>query len=175
MGRPQVRVSLRWSIRVRFCLFSLMCRRHQDSNPIVHVHLRPSEQVSGTVVFAILHREKVNKVFGKRSSRNCSQTTTSSTSWWHLRPGDRSRDFTAYIFLHRHRTTTSTEVLPWLVWLIQRITTHRLPPATVPSWVHSHLVVVLFVRHDQSALSVYCMNRAFTSCYDLWYEFSTHA
>jgi hypothetical protein len=34
-----------------------MCRRRQDSNPIVRVHLRPGEQVSGTVVFVILHRE----------------------------------------------------------------------------------------------------------------------
>jgi hypothetical protein len=128
--RPRVMLSLRWSIRVRFCPFSLLCRRRQDSNPIVHVYLRPGEQVSGTVVFAMLHWEKANKVFGKRSSRDCSLTTTSSTSWWHLRPGDRSRDFTAYIFLHRHCTTTSTEVLPRLVWLIQRIATYRLPPAT---------------------------------------------
>jgi hypothetical protein len=138
---------------VRFCLFSLLCHRRQDSNPIVRVHLRLGEQVSGTVAFAILYREKANKVFGKRFSRDFSQTTTSSTSW-HLRPGDRSRDFTAYIFLHRHHTTTSTKVLPRLVWLIQRITTHRLPPATAPPWVHSHLSVVLFVHHDQSALSV---------------------
>jgi hypothetical protein len=29
------------------------------------VHQRPNEQVSGTLVFAILHREKANKVFGK--------------------------------------------------------------------------------------------------------------
>jgi hypothetical protein len=118
--------------RVRFCLFSLLCRHRQDSNPIVRVHLRPGEQVSETIVFVILHREKANKVFGKFSLRDCSQTTTSSTSWWHLRPGDCSRDFTAYIFLHRHRTTTSTEVLPRLVWLIQRIMAHRLPPATAP-------------------------------------------
>jgi hypothetical protein len=34
-------------------------------------------------------------------------------------------------------------------------------------WVHSHLAVVLFVHHDQSALSVYCTNHAYTSCYDL--------
>jgi hypothetical protein len=32
------------------------------------VHQRLGEQVSGTLVFAILHREKANKVFGKRSS-----------------------------------------------------------------------------------------------------------
>jgi hypothetical protein len=55
MGRPQVRVSLRWSIRVRFCLCLLLRRRRQDSSPIVGVHQRPGEQVSGTVVFAILH------------------------------------------------------------------------------------------------------------------------
>jgi hypothetical protein len=30
------------------------------------VHQRPDEQVSGTLIFAILHREKANKVFGKR-------------------------------------------------------------------------------------------------------------
>jgi hypothetical protein len=28
---------------------------------------------SGTAVFVILHRKKANKVFGKRSSRDCSQ------------------------------------------------------------------------------------------------------
>jgi hypothetical protein len=72
-------------------------------------------------------------VFGKRSSCGCSQTTISSTSWWHLRPGDRSRDFTTYIFLHRNRTSTSTEVLPCLVWLIQRISVHLLPSATAPT------------------------------------------
>jgi hypothetical protein len=34
-----------------------MLRRHrQDSSPIVCVHLRLGEQVSGTVVFAILHQ-----------------------------------------------------------------------------------------------------------------------
>jgi hypothetical protein len=37
------------------------------------VHQRPDEQVSGTLVFAILHREKANKVFGKRYPRDCSQ------------------------------------------------------------------------------------------------------
>jgi hypothetical protein len=37
------------------------------------VHLRPGEQVSRTVVFVILNWEKVNKVFGKRFSRDCSQ------------------------------------------------------------------------------------------------------
>jgi hypothetical protein len=37
------------------------------------VHQRPDEQVSGTLVFAILHREKANKVFGKRYLRDCSQ------------------------------------------------------------------------------------------------------
>jgi hypothetical protein len=36
--------------------------------------MRSGEQVSGTVVFVILHREKANKVFGKRFSRDCSQT-----------------------------------------------------------------------------------------------------
>jgi hypothetical protein len=35
------------------------------------VHLRPGEQVFGTVVFAILHREKANTVFGKRFLRDC--------------------------------------------------------------------------------------------------------
>jgi hypothetical protein len=60
----------------------LLRRCRQDSNPIVRVHLRPGEQVSGTVVFAILHREKSNKVFGKRSSRDYSQTAASSTCFW---------------------------------------------------------------------------------------------
>jgi hypothetical protein len=44
------------------------------------VHLRPGEQVSGTVVFVILHRQKANKVFGKRFSHNCSQIHRSSSS-----------------------------------------------------------------------------------------------
>jgi hypothetical protein len=103
MGRPQVRVSLRWSIRVRFCLFSLLCYCRQDSNPIVRVHLRPGEQVPGTVVFAILHREKVNKVSGKRSSRDCFQTTTSSTSW---------RLFEVLHFVH-HPASTSYDYIDW--------------------------------------------------------------
>jgi hypothetical protein len=30
------------------------------------VHQRLDEQVSGTLVFAILYQEKMNKVFGKR-------------------------------------------------------------------------------------------------------------
>jgi hypothetical protein len=42
---------------------------------------RSRAPVTGTVVFVILHREKANKVFGKRSLRDCSQTTTSSASW----------------------------------------------------------------------------------------------
>jgi hypothetical protein len=37
------------------------------------VHQRPDEQVSTTLVFAILHQEKVNKVFGKRYPCDCSQ------------------------------------------------------------------------------------------------------
>jgi hypothetical protein len=116
---------------------------------------------------------KANNVFGKRSSRDCSQTTTSSTSWWHLHLGDSSRDFTAYIVLHWHRTTTSTEVLPRLVWLIQRITTHRLPPATAPP-LGTLSSCCGFICSSWFALSVECTNRVYTSCYDLWYEFSTH-
>jgi hypothetical protein len=54
-------------VKIIFCLFSLLRHRRQDSSSIVRVHLRPGEQVSGIVVFAILHREKANRVFGKRS------------------------------------------------------------------------------------------------------------
>jgi hypothetical protein len=36
--------------------------------------LRSGEQVSGTIIFVILHREKANKVFGKRFSHDRSQT-----------------------------------------------------------------------------------------------------
>lgn len=43
------------------------------SIPIVSMHQRPVEQVFGTLVFAILQREKANKVFRKHSSRDCSQ------------------------------------------------------------------------------------------------------
>jgi hypothetical protein len=39
--------------------------------PVVRVHLRLDEQFSGTFVFVILHREKVNKVFGKHISCDC--------------------------------------------------------------------------------------------------------
>jgi hypothetical protein len=147
-GRAQVRLSLRWSIRDGFCHFSLLRRRRQDSNPIVRVHLRPGEQVSGTVIFAILHREEANKVLGS------ALRATAPERLLHQRPGDRSRDFTAHIFLHWHRTTTLTEVLPQLVWLIQRITAHRLPRQLPRLWVHSHLAVILFVHHDQSAMFV---------------------
>jgi hypothetical protein len=42
------------------------------------VHQRPGEQVFGTLVFAILHREKTNKVFGKRFSRDCSKASTTA-------------------------------------------------------------------------------------------------
>jgi hypothetical protein len=37
--------------------------------PFVGVHRRSGEQVSGTSCSAILHRERANKVFGKRSAR----------------------------------------------------------------------------------------------------------
>jgi hypothetical protein len=112
-------------VKILFCLFSLPRRHCQDSNPIICVHQRSGEQVSGTV-FAILHREKANKVFGKLFR-------VTAPKWLlHLLPGSHSRDFTSYIFLHRHCTTTSIEVLPRLVWLIQRITVHRLPPVIAP-------------------------------------------
>jgi hypothetical protein len=139
---------------IRFCLFSLLCHRRQDSNrSFAYTCDRVSRYPEPSSLRSCTGRRRI-RFFWKRFSRDFSQTTTSSTSWWHLRPGDRSSDFTVYIFVHRHHTTTSTEVLPRLVWLIQRITTHRLPPATAPPWVHSHLVMVLFVHHDQSALSV---------------------
>jgi hypothetical protein len=66
------------------------------------------EQVSGTLVFAILHWENVNKVFGKRSSRDCSQIlhdgssfegcidTPSSSS-----PGSRDRQWEHSTAAHR--------------------------------------------------------------------------
>jgi hypothetical protein len=62
--------------QLEFCLCSLLRRRRQDSSPIVRVHLRPGEQVSETVIFVILHQEKANKVFGKRFSRDRSQTSS---------------------------------------------------------------------------------------------------
>jgi hypothetical protein len=37
------------------------------------VHQRPDEQISGTLVFVILHWEKANKVFEKRYPHDCSQ------------------------------------------------------------------------------------------------------
>jgi hypothetical protein len=63
------------------------------------VHLPPGEQVSGTFIFVILHREKANKVFEKRFSRDCSQNfvtarlqtrSRSAASRRHLRRANRS-------------------------------------------------------------------------------------
>jgi hypothetical protein len=63
------------------------------------VHLQPNEQVSGAFVFLILHREKANKVFEKRFSRDCSQNfimtrlptrSKGAASWLHLRQANRS-------------------------------------------------------------------------------------
>jgi hypothetical protein len=86
-----------------------------------------------------------------------------------LLPVGRSRDYTAYIFMDRRCTTTSTEVLPRLVWLIQRITVHWLPQQLPHLWVHS-----LYCGFFCSSCSA-CTNRAYTSCYDIWYEFAKHA
>jgi hypothetical protein len=44
-------------------------RRVRYFIPFVGVHRRSGEQVSGTSSSAILHRERANKVFGKRSAR----------------------------------------------------------------------------------------------------------
>jgi hypothetical protein len=44
------------------------------------MHQQPGEQVSGTLVFAILYREKANKVFEKRSLRDCSQSFHNGSS-----------------------------------------------------------------------------------------------
>jgi len=54
-------------------LFSLLRHHHSYSNPIVCMHWRSDEQVSGTLIFVILHCEKANKVFGKCSSCDSSQ------------------------------------------------------------------------------------------------------
>jgi hypothetical protein len=59
--------------QLEFCLCLLLRCYRKDSSPLVGVHLRPDEQVSGIFVFLILHREKANKVFGKGFSRDCSQ------------------------------------------------------------------------------------------------------
>jgi hypothetical protein len=47
----------------------LLRRRVRYFIPFVGVHRRSGEQVSGTSSSAILHRERANKVFGKRSAR----------------------------------------------------------------------------------------------------------
>jgi hypothetical protein len=82
------------------------------------VHRRLGEQVSETLVFAILHWEKTNKIFEKHSSRDCSQIlhdgsssegcigTPSSSS-----PGSRDRQrerSTAAHRGHRLRSIVST-------------------------------------------------------------------
>jgi hypothetical protein len=46
-----------------------LLRRRGYFIPFVDVHLQSGEQVFETVVLNVLHRERVNKVFGKRSSR----------------------------------------------------------------------------------------------------------
>jgi hypothetical protein len=47
---------------------SLLHRRVRYFVRFVGVHRRSGEQVSGTSFSAILHRERANKVFGKRSA-----------------------------------------------------------------------------------------------------------
>jgi hypothetical protein len=47
----------------------LLCRRVRYFIPFVSAHRRSGEQVSETSSSAILHRERANKVFGKRSAR----------------------------------------------------------------------------------------------------------
>jgi hypothetical protein len=46
-----------------------LSRRVRYFIPFVGVHRRSGEQVSGTSSLAILHWERANKVFGKRSAR----------------------------------------------------------------------------------------------------------
>jgi hypothetical protein len=119
----QLGVSIRKNpevVKVIFCLFSLPRRRRQDSSPIVCVHQRRSPEFPKRLLLdGLLYNYFLTAVRG-------------ITLRIRLLLGGRSRDCTAYIFLHRHCTTTSTEVLPRLVWLIQRITAHRLPPAIAP-------------------------------------------
>ena len=54
-------------IELGFCLFSLLRRRHSLSIPSTCVHRRSGEQVFGTLILAIMHRKRTNKVFGKHS------------------------------------------------------------------------------------------------------------
>jgi hypothetical protein len=66
------------------------------------VHQRPGEQVSGTVVFAILHREKANKVFGS------ALRATAPKRLLHLLLGGLLYDYFLFIFfLVAYCTTTS--------------------------------------------------------------------
>jgi hypothetical protein len=68
------------------------------------------EQVSGTLVFAILHREKADKVFGKRYPRDCSQLSQRVVfhpSQAALRPGVFVVNCVE-LFLHLSLTTSTT-------------------------------------------------------------------
>jgi hypothetical protein len=74
------------------------------------VHQRPGEQVSGTLVFAILHREKANKFFGKRYPRDCSQLlqrVVFHQSQATLRPGEFVVNYVE-LFLHLSLTTSTS-------------------------------------------------------------------
>src|SRR3954471_23303030 len=51
---------------------STHCRCLRRSHPVRRVHGCAGEQASGTVLLAILHRERSNKVFGERLRRDCS-------------------------------------------------------------------------------------------------------
>jgi hypothetical protein len=129
----------------------LLRRRRQDSSPIVRVHQRPGEQASGTVVFSL------RSCTERRRIRLLGSARATALEHLHLRPdlGDRSRDFTAYIFLHQHRTTTSTEVLPRLVWLIQRDNGTSVAPGNRPAFGYILILLwfYLFITINLSCLS----------------------
>jgi hypothetical protein len=74
------------------------------------VHWRLGEQVSGTLVFAILHLEKANKVFGKRYPRESfqlSQRVVFHLSQAALFPGVFVVNCVE-LFLHLSLTTSTT-------------------------------------------------------------------
>jgi hypothetical protein len=74
------------------------------------MHQSSDKQVSGTLVFAILHREKANKVFGKRYPHDCSQLSQRVVfhpSQAALRPGVFVVNCVD-LFLHLSLTTSTT-------------------------------------------------------------------
>jgi hypothetical protein len=65
----QIKYNVEKTYNAQYASTCLLRRRVRYFIPFVGVHRRSGEQVSGTSSSAILHRERANKVFGKRSAQ----------------------------------------------------------------------------------------------------------